>query len=402
MTAEATHMSALPVRMPRSPLGVVSGVTIVLYVATSTLLLSGSLRIGDLWMLVAGVVILLSQSATRGILRFLLGNYGVIALALTGCMLVGTLNSRTFIHSLAFVAQAAFILWVLVPVVAVGVARMTDPLRLLRAAGVGYLAVYAVGLLLLFGAGSDAILYQSAIGRVFQWPVTHVFQLSLMAVAAAGIAVGTSGRMRDLLLLLLSFIPILLNASRTGFVGFGVLAALGLAASMRRIRRLPWVMGGLLCLVGAGTALVTSGAFQDLWQIRVLSAASFLEDDIRLNSIRVSWGAIRGSVMTMLFGDGWGTSGGEMVVHNVILQVWHEGGLFVLLAMMALLALPVVWALLRPPADAEVRLAAVMIGTLNMVFWMLNALSVERVYWLAYAVALGLAYRLHPGTGSSA
>jgi hypothetical protein len=378
---------------PQASLAVVSGATIVLYVATSTIHITGSLQVGDLWMLLAGIAVLLSPAATLDLLRLVMGSYGAAALALTGCMLIGTLNSRTFLHSLVSVTQMVFVLWVLVPVVAAGVARMRDPLRFLRLAGLGYMAVYMVGLVLLFGAGNDAILYQSAIGRVWQWPSTHVFQMSLMAVSAAGLAVGTSHRLRDMTLLLLSFIPILLNASRTGFVGFGLLAVLGLGASLMHVRRLPWVLGGLAVVGASGAALVTSAAFQNLWQIRVLSAAGFLEDDIRLGSIVVSWRAIRASTMTMLFGDGWGTSGGDLVVHNVVVQVWHEGGIFVLLTMLLLLALPVIRPWLRPTANGAVRLTGVMLGSLNLTFWMLNALSVERVYWLAFAVSLGLAYR---------
>ena len=223
-----------------------------------------------------------------------------------------------------------------------------------------------------------------------------------MAVAMAGVVAGTSGRAGDIGLMIFSLMPVLFNASRTGLVGFGVLGGLGVLASLGRLRRAPLVLAGLALVVATGLAAVTSEWFQGLWHICVLNAASFLEDDARMASFTASWDAIRSGALTLLFGDGWGASGGGIVVHNVILQVWHEGGVFVLIGLVALLVLPTIRALAIARGDAVMRQTAIMLGVLNLVFWMLNALSVERVYWLSYAVALGLAERLRLDARGSA
>ena len=395
MTEPVPPQAAAPERS--SLLASLAAVTIVLYVAGSPFYITGSLTAGDVWMLVAVAGVLLSDAAVAAVLRLLHGSYGTIALVISAAVLAATLNAGNVPRALSFDGQFLFTLWLVIPLVAAGIAELPDPFRLLRLFGWAYLAFYGVGLVLLFGVGSEAILSQAAVGRVFQRFTTHIFQLSLMALGMAGVAFGTRNRLTYMVLLALSVIPVLLNANRTGLASFALLGVLAVAGTARSARGLLAVLTGAALLVGLGNAIVNSSVVQDLWQIRLLNAAGLLEDQVRVTAIEASLAAIRRSALTLLFGAGWGSSGSEIVVHNFVIQVAHEGGVFVLLAVTALFVLPVAWVLRAPYGDRMTRQFVLMLTGVLVLFWSLNALVVERPYWLTYAVALGLAHRMRLG-----
>jgi hypothetical protein len=383
-------------------LGSVAGLTIVLYVATSRAYITGSLTPGDLLVLTLLCVLLLSEGASRAVLRLVLGPYGILALAITAAVLVSALHSRRFLAALNFDGQLLFTVWLAVPIVAAGIAELRDPFRFLRRLGVAYLVFFALGLVLLFGAGNDAILFRSGIGRVFQRFTTHPLQMILMAVGFAGAAFAARRRLRHLLLLALSLIPVLLNANRTWMVTLALLAVMAALGAARSARSLFAVVIGIAILGGVAYLVLGSSLVQDTWQIRLLNAPGFLEDEIRVASVQASLDAVSRHAGTLLLGEGWGSSGGDIVVHNVVIQVLHEGGIFVLAALLALLALPAVWVLGARGGDRMTRQFVLMLTGAFVLFWMLNALSVERVYWMAYAVALGLAHRLRIGPAPAA
>ena len=130
MTSIATaRMTAAGGSDRSAVLGWLAGFTVLLYVVTSPVYLVGSLQIGDVWLAVVAAIILGSRTATLGVLRVFQGAYGVLALGLTEAMLLGALNARAFVHSLDSVAQLVFVLWILVPTVAAGIAAMDDPTR---------------------------------------------------------------------------------------------------------------------------------------------------------------------------------------------------------------------------------------------------------------------------------
>jgi len=372
-------------------------VTIVLYVACSPFYIRGSLTAGDAWMLVALAALLLSDTAIAAVLRLLRGAYGFIALMISTAILAAALNASDLFRALTFAAQFLFTVWVVIPIVASGIADLRDPFRFLRHSGSAYLAFYALGLVLLFGAGSEAILFQSAIGRVFQRFTTHVFQLSLMAVGVSGLMFSTRHRSTYAVLITLSVIPVLLNANRTGLASFALLGVLAAVGTMRSARGLMTVLAGGALVVALGYAIISSRVVQDLWQIRVLTTAGLLEDQVRAASVEASLAAIRRSSLTLLFGAGWGSSGSDIVVHNFAIQVTHEGGIFVLLTMTALFVLPVAWVLRVPYGDRMTRQFVLMLTGILLLFWSLNALVVERPYWLSYAVALGFAHGMRLG-----
>jgi hypothetical protein len=392
VTGSAAAPDAVP---PRSQLlAGLAVVTIVLYVVGSPFYIKGSLTGGDLWMIVALAGVLFSDTAVAAVLRLLRGAYGLIVLLISAVVLAVAFNATNFVRALTFAGQFLFALWVVIPVIAAGIADLRDPFGFLRRSGAAYVAFYALGLVLLFGAGSEAILYRSTIGRVFQQFSTQVFQLSLMSVGMAGTVFGTRGRATYLALLGLSLIPVLLNANRTGLASFALLGVLALAGTVRSLRQLAIVLVGSALLVGLGYAVMSSRLVQDLWQVRVLTVSGLLEDQIRVASVEASLAVIRRNVLILLFGAGWGSSGGDIVVHNFVIQTVHEGGLFVLLGMSALFALPVAWAFGARHGDRMTRVFVLMLTGIVVLFWSLNALVVERPYWLAYAVALGFAQRL--------
>jgi hypothetical protein len=370
-----------------------AGLTIIIYVASSPYYLTLNVTVGDIWMLIALAIAMSSDRAMNGILRIAGGTYGLVAATLSACLLATAVGAADVMNSSSFVLQLLFVIWGVVPFVAAGIAEAPDPYRFIRRAGAGYLIFYGVGLVLLFGFRSEAILSQSGIGRVFQTFTTHGLQLSLMSLGVAGLVFGTSRRPTYLVLLVGSSVPILLNASRTGLLTFVLLGVLAMSFTVRSLRGLGTVMAATGLLIATGYVLINSALAQDLLQIRVISAASFLEDDIRLRSIGVSLAAIREDPKTLLFGAGWGSSGAELVVHNLMLQVTHEGGLLVLLPLMALFALPLAWAVTGRDGDPIRRPFVLMLMASILLFWSLNALVVERPYWLAYGIALGIAHR---------
>lgn len=369
-------------------------VTIVLYVASSPFYIVGSLTLGDVWMLVVVAGVVSFNRAREAVFRLLRGPYGVISLTITASLFVAALNAHDIFGALKFVAQFLFTVWIVIPIVAAGIADHRDPFRFLLQCGWAYLAFYALGLALLFGFGHEAILSQTGIGRVGTQFTVQVFQFGIMAVGAAGILFSTRSRFSFATLLSLSLIPVLLNASRTGLASFALLVLLALIATIRSPRRLLiLVMSGVL-LVGLGYLIVSSSVFEDVWGIRVLDPGKFFEDQERIAALNASLTAIGQSTQTLLFGAGWGSSGEGIVVHNFVIQVVHEGGVFVLLAICALFTLPVVWAFGARNGDRMTKQFVLMLTGVFVLFWSLNSLSVERPYWLTYAVALGFAHRL--------
>lgn len=393
--------SRVAVRPRSSLLAGLAAVTVVLYVAGSPFYITGSLTAGDVWMLMALAVVFLSDTAVASVRRLLHGGYGMLALIISAAMLAAALNAVDLSRALTFATQFLFTLWVVIPVVAAGIGDLRDPIGFIYRSGWAYLALYALGLVLLFGLGSDAILFRTPVGRVFQRFSTHAFQLSLMALGVAGVVFGTRKRLGYAMLLALSVIPVLLNASRTGLASFALLGVLALLGTVRSARGLPTVFATGALVIGLGYAIINSRVVQDVWQIRVLSTAGLLEDQVRGASIQASLAAIGQSTLTLLFGAGWGSSGSELVVHNFVIQVTHEGGAFVLLALTALFLLPVLW-VLGARSDRMTRQFVLMLTAIVVLFWLLNALVVERSYWLAYAVSLGFAQHVRLGRGLEA
>jgi hypothetical protein len=266
-------------------------------VATSTIHITGSLQVGDVWMLLAGIAVLLSPAAMADVLRLVTGSYGVIALMLTGCMLIGSLNSRTFLHSISFVAQMVFVLWVPVPVVAAGGthARSAAVHPVGRA---GYLAVPS-GSCSCSAPGKTRSL-RMTIGRVFQWPVTHVFQMS-PGGSAAGLAditpVGTGTSPPFVHSNFAERVPYRARRFRPAGSARPLCSAHARATTA-------WVLADRPSRRRTALGVPFSGPVADPGV-----GTSFLEDDIRLRSVMVSWRAVRSSKMTMLFGDGWGMRG---------------------------------------------------------------------------------------------
>ncbi len=368
--------------------------SILLYVISSPLYLVGSLTIGDIWMLVVVCGLLVLDEARKRVLRLICGSYGVIALSITVALLVAALNADDILGALSFAAQFLYTVWVVIPIIAAGLAEHGDVFRLLRRFAWGYLGFFALGLYLLIGFGSDVILALTGNGRIGQQFTTQVFQYSVMSIGVAGTLFNSCYRYSYAVLLTCSIIPVLLNANRTGLVSYALLAVIALLASIRNFNSFitTVVIGTFLVIVGYLT--IDSGLFRDVLEVRVLDSAEFFQDQARLTALNASFEAIQQNSKVVLFGAGWGGSGSEIVVHNLIIQVIHEGGLIVLCTICALLALPLVWAFGGRNNDRATEQFVLMMTGIFVLFWMLNSLSVERPYWLAYAVALGVAYGL--------
>jgi len=381
--------------MPRqsSFLAGLSIVTIMLYVASSPFYIVGSLTLGDVWMMVAVAGVLSFNRAREAVIRLLRGSYGAISLTITVSLFVAALNAHDIFGALTFVAQFLFTLWIVIPIVAAGIAEHRDPFSFLRNCGWAYLTFYALGLALLFGFGSEAMLVQTGIGRVGPQFTLQVFQFGIMAAGVAGILFSTHSRYSYATLLTLSLIPVLLNASRTGLASFALLGLLALFATIRSPRRLLILVISVVLLVGLGFLIMSSSGLEDMWGLRVLDPGKFFEDQERIASLNASLTAVGQSTRTLLFGAGWGSSGEGIVVHNFVIQVVHEGGVFVLLAICALFILPVIWTFGARNGDLMTKQFVLMLTGVFVLFWSLNSLSVERPYWLTYAVALGFAHR---------
>lgn len=388
--------AAMPPQL--SLLAAFSTVAVVLYVASSPFYIVGSLTLGDVWILIVAASMFVFDRARAAVFRVFRTSYGAIALTITTLLFVAALNADDVFRTLTFVAQFLFTIWLVIPIVAAGIADHPDPFRFLRHCGWGYLTFYALGLILLFGFDSEAILIRTSIGRVGQQFNTQVFQLGIMAAGVAGILFNTHLRYSYATLLSLSLIPVLLYANRTGLVSFALLGFLALIATIESPRRLlnlvPWVVS----LVGLGYLITSSSLFKDLWEIRILNSEEFFVDVARIEAVNASLKAIGQSTRTLLFGDGWGSSGVEIVVHNFMIQVIHEGGVFVFLAICALFALPVIWMYGARKGDRMTKQFILMLTGIFVLFWSVNALVIERTYWLSYAVALGFAHglRLRP------
>jgi hypothetical protein len=358
------------------------------YVATSRYYIVANLQIGDLIAIAVLMVVLLSPVSLRALLDFLAGPYAWLAGTAVIVVLSISLVHWSPLDDLAFAAQFAFTVWVVVPLLALSVAHTPNPLKSLEQSTWVFLIWYTIGATLLFGFQRDWILYMTGIGRVFSHYVFLVFAHVGACLAIVQLSRQARPTWRYLALLGLSAVPTLLAASRTGLVALAAVGAIGILASVRSVR-------GLAVGVVASTLLIlvlTSTRIQQFLGVRVLSASGMFEDAQRVRAIARTMEKVADRPDALIWGLGWGNSGDGLVVHNLFIQVAAEGGILTCLLLSALLALPWAWSLRRRDEHPAHRYLASLLALMVWLTWLLNAFVIERVYWLTYGLALGLAY----------
>ena len=366
--------------------------TIVVYIVFSPFYLSGSLMVGDIWL--AGVMVFAFsfRQSRNSLVRFFRSGYFLLSSSLLVTMLIATLHATSASYNMKYIAQFMTILWILIPLVAVGISQMNSPLLFLEMCSWIYLLIFALGAMLHFGFDVDWILFNAGPDRFHARINNHSLQMMALCLAAASLFKGRRFSWRYLAMLLGVVGTVILAASRTGVVMIAFVIGIAGIMSLRRWYSLPLVLG----LGGATSWLVFFSAMQE--KVGIAVRTEFFEDEVRMASLYAAWQTLSQDWMNWLFGVGWGYSGKdanlEIVVHNVLLQVLTEAGILTLVVLCWLLFLPLIW-VRRLKRSHEIERTVVILGCATVwIFWMFNALSCERIYWVGFAVLVGMAYRL--------
>jgi O-antigen ligase len=368
--------------------------TIPLSFFGSGITVAGNFSLADILLTLAGLMVLSDPSVTKRVAIAMGRRYAAIALATSAALMIQIILSGQPSADFKYALQLLFIVWVATPITAAGIDGMRSPLRFLSGVAFAYIAVYILGLLLHFGFHTDALVFQQGPGRVYSSYIDLPIQQIALALGCTWIATGGKNRARGMGVLLCGLIPVVLNASRTGLATIAALVLFAAVLEYSATRR----SGPLIAIFVIGLAVVVanmySGALEDSLYFRLVNIGSFAEDEVRRASMRASIEAITTRPSILFFGSGWGTSGADLVTHNLVLQVSQEAGILFLLPLLALLMYPATRVLRSPAAIDDQKMFVLLLTAALLIFWLLNALVVQRPLWVPLAVAIGISNRV--------
>lgn len=369
----------------------VTASVLVAYVVFPNAVVAFNFSAGDLWLLAASAFVMVSRSSRRSVSRFFARRYfGAVALTTTA-MLTVALLSPSVPSSLKWVVQFTFILWLVIPIVAAGVAEMDAPLRFIEVSAWVALAAFGVGAGLHFGLDKDWIVRNVGNNRYY-WAFHHLPLTLGLCLGVAHLAHTRQHRLRRTLMVAAVLVagPVL-SASRTGIVVAAFVIAGGFVAGARGWRAIV----AAVCLFIGATWVLSNDVIRSAIAVDRLYGSEFFQDESRAEAAMSAVADFTGNARFFFFGVGWGSSGAERVVtHNVPLQIFAEAGVFVGALWLIILGRPAVW-LMRGRAGSSVErtFSLLLYGTL-FIEWMFHPISTQRMYWLAFAVICGMAYRL--------
>jgi len=333
----------------------------------------------------------------REYIRFLATGYWVIACLVPLGMGTSILVMGQNIRALDALAQVSVILWLLLPLVAIGLAEMQRPLRLLIAGAWVYFTVAVAGAGMLFLGGSELLIRNSGSNRYFIVIPLVPFEACLVPLALAGLFV-----MRKLLswesvgyLLLLSaaVLAAVLADSRTSIV-----VAVASVLTALAINRRPIVALAVGSILSSGYLLFRrSDWLNDMFG---LGQRSLLDDRGRTDLMVSAYESLGTDMQEFVFGAGWQGSGfvtteQAIVLHNTYLQIMMEWGLLGLLGWLGIWILPWTWLMHNRRGDPmEWQVALLTIFSVQLA-WMFHPIATTRLHWLGFAVGLGMAYRVY-------
>lgn len=350
---------------------------------------------GDVFLL--GVFLLGFLRFYRPYMRFMATGYGVIS-----CMvLVGTGASILVMgqgyRALDAMAQFAVILWLMLPLVAVGIAEMKQPLRYFEAGGWLFFGVVTTGAFLLLGRGSELIFTNSGSNRYFLVIPLVAFEACLIPLVLGRLfamrkVVSWAGG-RFLLLLAASLLASILADSRTSIV-----VALAGALLVLAINRRPVVALTVGSLLAIGYVYFR----ESVWFSDMLGGErrGLLDDRGRQDLMLSALESLGTNMQQFFFGAGWQGSGfmsteSAVIIHNTYIQVAVEWGIMGLVFWLGIWFLPWIWLLRSRRRDTlEWQVALLTLFSVHLA-WMFHPIATTRLHWLGFAAALGLAYRVH-------
>ena len=367
-------------------------VSVIIYIVFSPFYLWGSLTIGDIWLGFVLFLVPLSYQLSMSLVHFWKTKYFSLSLFLSIAMLSTIFIVPSPLNNSKFIVQFMFIVWILIPLISIGIFQMNSPLLFLEVCSWIYLTIFTIGVILYFGLGLDWVLSNSGNRRFHLWFNSNALQMVTLCLSTAYIFKGTKFCWRYIVMLLGAIAVFIFNASRTGFLT--IIFVVGIAALMSLRKPRTFILS---IIIGYGIFyLLFSAVIQNKLGIAVRT--DFLRDDVRLDSIYVAWQVLTHDWTNWLFGIGWGNSGDgtrfNIVVHNILLQVLTESGIFTLLILCCWLSLPLIWVWKLKQFDGIERTFVILGSVAVWIFLLFNSLSCERIYWLGFAILVGMGYRL--------
>lgn len=380
----------------RSILGLTTEVVITCVVlSTSTLQLAtradsisprgrlGNVTLGDLVIILLGGLLCFStQGRAVAHLLFVRMRYLLLALGGTVALLLPVIFADDQTYQLKQAGQFLFVVWIFVPVIAVGLACSSNYFEMVRRLSWQFVIIYIIGLALYYMIGDQSIIRVYGENRLFSAILFDGLAFCSMAcVVTIWMAPGSFRNVGSALVMsAVVLVWVVLAASRTGFVMLCAAVASGL------IGRGNWSVRWLLGIaVGAATLYL---AYQWLF-VRssdfVMLRKEGLEDAERIALIKNGFALMKGKEQSFWFGLGWDVSG----IHNFVLQSFVDSGIFAAIFFLLYGLAPLLWGFrLRHSGVLELNWSR----TLTLIFLTqlgLNAIPTLRAYWVAMAAAIG-------------
>jgi hypothetical protein len=343
----------------------------------------GNLTLGDIAVVVLGGVLLMQTSSRNELLRFFFERgYGILALFGTVALLGAAAMADDKNYQLKQASQFLFVVWVLIPVIAVGISMADSFQGVVRRQAYFFSLVFTVGALLYFGLGNTSVLRIYGDNRIFSNMLFDNCGFIAMAYVIERLINGAGKK--EIVGVWLTAVCILvwvtLSSSRTGFVMLCALMAMQFAGRFSRIS-----FAGIFGALAAGGLVFLS--YRLLFETEtdlMLTRSDGFRDGERLALIEYGLRSLGGDLFKILFGTGWDSSG----IHNFMIQSLVDSGVLVAIFFSALVAIPIVLASRHAPHGRETSL----IRGMALAFFIqlsLNAMPTLRALWIALAVAFG-------------
>lgn len=343
----------------------------------------GNLTLGDFSVVLLLGLLLLQAGSRNELLRlFFERRYGLLALAGTLALLLPVAFAEEKTYQLKQASQFLFVVWLLVPVLAVGAAMADSFQAIVRRQAYFFAVVYSLGVVLYFGFGNTSILRLYGENRLFS---NMLFDnCGFVAMAYVFERLFNGARKQELagvwIVALVVLVWVILSSSRTGFVMLCALFAMHFVSRTSRL-----TITGVLGLLASGCLVYFAYMFLFVSQVDlVLSRSDGFGDLERMALIEYGLRSLGGDPAKLLFGTGWDSSG----IHNFVIQSLVDSGVPAAVFFAALVGLPILFVSRHPACHRESALVRG-IALTCFIQLSLNAMPTLRALWIGLALAYG-------------
>jgi hypothetical protein len=294
-------------------------------------------------------------------------------------------------RNMLYLVQLSFIFVVLIPYFVVSINLSNLSIYFIEKWSLISVYLYFIGLIFYYYFNSNVLIYNSGVNRL----ISNLYFCGAMPISFAVLGIFFLKCHKFLfffLIILLSVIAIF-SSNRTDLVIIFMTLFLGFLFSRKTFTS---VIIFLISSIIIAYMWFFSGMQEYLGLL--VRESNIFSDSVRLSSITNAINRLSSNPLFIFIGQGWGSSGdgseSGLVVHNFVIQVLLEGGIGTLIFMTWVYLLPILYARKSGHSNNLVKMLVYLQTFSLIIFFSLNSISLERVYWISLAVLIGLGYRI--------